>query len=76
MNMETEQYANDLIEKYIQYADSIFDYGYDEEYQMKNTIIIAIIDVNNTIEALGTSSYNLKKKIYYKEVLTILKSKL
>lgn len=64
--METtpEQYANDLIEKHYTKLGATF--------AAFIAIRCAIIDVENTIEAIEC----LTDKYYYKEVLTILESKL
>lgn len=59
---EPEQYVNDLIKKYSR-IDTI---------TRKIARQCAIIDVNNTIDAVE----NLSEKYYYIEVLTILESKL
>lgn len=63
MKTEPEQHANDLIEKY---------YNMLPQWVNKNdATLCAIIDVNNTIEALDECS-----AMYFKQVLTILESKL
>lgn len=65
---EPEQYANVLIKTYYD------EFNFDETYRgsKQQSILCAIIDVNNTIEAIEC----LTDKYYYKEVLTILKGKL
>jgi hypothetical protein len=68
MKQTEEQYAESLIKEYCGYLN----YS-NKMYSMATKI--AIQDVTNTIKALGKSSYNLKRSIYYQTVLKILESK-
>jgi len=76
--MKTEQqYAIELILKYIKIIESVSNYGDNEP----EAIQCAIIDVTNTIEALDSLSHRVDAYVYdslqyYKTVLTILKDKI
>lgn len=82
MKQTEEQYANELIDKYRKLA-KMWDCYHDVPLEDKNDIQCAIIDVENTIEALRKI---LNKTIhpeliqgwinYYNGVLQILKDKL
>lgn len=76
MNKSPEEYANELIEKYMQ-LKQIETLGWSG-MNAKMAIQCTINDVNNTIEALTELkfNYNYPTITYYTEVLNILKSKL
>lgn len=59
-----------------EYAEMLIKQYYIPILGEEASVKFAINDVNNTIEALGTGAYNIKKRIFYKTVLNILKSKL
>ena len=81
MEQTPDEYANELIEKFLQ-LKKIETFGWSG-MDVKMAIQCAIIDIENTIEALSDIEFtdcwdsNKKELIkYYTEALTILKSKL